>query len=183
MGDSGGSLGFGSNGVWFTIAIVVLVVVRFLARELRVRKVPLSRFFLVPIVVCLLSLWLIFIAFETAPSLLLELTIGIIAAIAVGSGVGLAIDRYTTLSLSDDRKVAFIRGSWATVGIWVAALLLRQFGHFVAEHVADTHNFGMTMVLNATLLVLVAAAIVVLRLRLFARAKSLSAAQRTAAPA
>jgi hypothetical protein len=182
MGDGGGSLGFGTSAWWFTAALLLLVVVRFLARELRLRRVPLNRFFAVPIVFGLISAWLIYLAISTAPDLTLEMLIAAAAAVAVGAGVGLAVDRYTAVALSDDGTKALIRGSRTTVAIWIGALILRWVGRWVVLHVAGTVTLGMTLVLNAALVILLGSAATVLRVLLFRRARALRL-QRSAAPA
>ena len=136
MDLSNGQLGTG--GYIFTIAMIVLVVVRFLARELRDRRLPFNRFFAIPIVFALLCAFLIFVALSAAPELTLELGIGCAAAVVVGAGIGLAVNRFTSVRISDDRKAAIVRGSRITVAIWLGALALRWVGRVIVQNM--THN-------------------------------------------
>jgi hypothetical protein len=166
----------GSTTLWFTLAIVALVVVRFLARELRDRKIPINRVWIVPGVMFLLCAYLFATTLQIESDLLLEVLIGSIAGIAVGAAVGLAVDRFTTLRLSSDGKAMIVRGSMITVGIWIGALLLRLLGRFVAAKFS-THSLGMMMVLNTSFVFVIA----IVRLRYVQRFKALQSAP--AAPA
>lgn len=172
MDLSNGQLG--SRGAIFTVALLVLIVVRFLARELRDRRLPFNRFFATPIIFAFLCAFLIYVAASAAPELSLELTIGCASAVAVGAALGLAVDRFTTVRISADRSAAIVRGSWVTVAVWLGALALRWIGRMIVENVSGV-NAGMSFMLNASLLVIVATAATVLRIRLLARAKALLA--------
>jgi hypothetical protein len=169
-----GSAQLSPGSYFFTAALLLLIVARFLARELRDRRLPFNRFFATPIVLAFPCAFLIFVAASAAPDLDLELLIGCVAALAVGAGLGLTVDRFTGLRISDDRKAAIARGSWITVGIWLGALGLRWIGRLAAQNLSGA-NMGMNLVLNASLLVLIASAAAMLRVRLLARAKAIVA--------
>jgi hypothetical protein len=160
------------SGPWIWILIIALVVGRFLARELRDRPIPLGRFFLVPSIFGALALGLVGFAVSSAPGLFVDVCAGTLAALAVGSGIGLAVDRFTGVRLNPAGTTAIVRGSWATAAIWVGALALRLVGRYIAFG-AGLRSAGTALALNAVLVVMIAAALVVLRVRLFARAKAL----------
>ena len=156
---------------WITLAVVLLVVLRFLARELRDRRMVLARIFLVPAIVGAIALYLIVLTVMQAPGLSAELAIGAVAAAIVGVGVGLAVNRFTTVRPAADPSAVIVRGSYATVAIWVAALLLRVVGRVLAE--GANLGEGAILLLNACLLVLLGVAIVTVRLQIVRRAQLL----------
>jgi hypothetical protein len=156
---------------WITLAVFLLVVVRFLARELRDRRIVLGRMFLVPAIVGAIALYLIVLTVMHAPGLAGELAIGAVAAAIVGFGVGLAVNRFTSVRPAADPSAVIVRGSYATVAIWVAALLLRLVGRVLAE--AANLGGGAILMLNACLVVLLAVAIVTVRLQIARRAQLL----------
>ncbi len=159
---------------WITLAIVVLVVLRFLARELRDRRMVLSRIFLVPALIGAIALYLIVLTVMQAPGLALELAIGSAAAALVGVGVGLAVNRFTAVRPAGDPRAVIVRGSYATVAIWVAALLLRLLGRVLAA--AAGVGEGAILLLNACLVVLLGVAVVTVRLQIVRRAQLLRSA-------
>lgn len=163
----------------FTLALVALVIIRFLLRELRDRRIPLDRIWIVPAFVTAVVALVFALTLATEAPFLPELVIGCIAGILVGAGVGIAVDSFTALRLSDDGKTLIARGSLVTVGIWVAALLLRLLGRFIAG-ASSAHSPGMIMVLNTSFAAVIAAAVVALRVRFIARVKAM---RRDAAPA
>jgi hypothetical protein len=148
---------------------------RFLLRELRDRRIPFDRFFVLPILAAALAAVLVVYAVALAPNVLLEVAAGTVAALVVGTGIGLAVDRFTSVRLGPAGSSAIVRGSWATSAIWIAALALRLVGRYIA-FAAGLHSVGITLALNAVLVVMLAAALVALRVRLFARAKALAGA-------
>ena len=160
-----------SNTPWITLALVALVVVRFLARELRERRIVLARIYVIPAIVGALGLWLVWLTLARAPNQDLNLALGSLAGIAVGCGLGLAVARYTRVR-ADAPGVVLVRGSWATVAIWVGALLLRLAGRLLV----GTANLGLTLMLNASLVVLVASALLMVRVQIVRAARALSAA-------
>jgi hypothetical protein len=161
-----------TSGLWVWLVVIALVVGRFLLRELRDRRIPFQRFFALPLVFVALAVWLVLYAVWTAPTVLVEVAAGTLAAIAVGAGLGLAVDRFTSVRLGPGGTSAIVRGSWATAAIWIVALALRVVGRFVAFG-AGLRSAQSTLALNAVLVVLLAAALIALRVRLFARAKAL----------
>jgi hypothetical protein len=164
-------LGLGT-GALVPLLVLALIVGRFLARELRDRRIPFSRFFTLPIVFAVIAAALVALAVSTAPYVSVDVAAGTVAALAVGAGIGLAVDRFTSVRLDPAGTVAIVRGSWITAAIWIGALALRLLGRYVA-YGAGLRSAGTTLALNAVLVVMLAAALLVLRRRLFLRARAL----------
>jgi hypothetical protein len=147
--------------MWLTLALVALIVVRFLVRELRVRKMALSRIFYAPAFVAIIAIWLGYLTLSTAPYLAATLAIAIVAAAIVGVPIGLAVAHFTTVQ-NGGADIAIVRGSWATVAIWLGALALRWVGRLLV----GTTNLGEQFMLNTALIVLVGVSIAVVRYRI-----------------
>jgi hypothetical protein len=158
------------------LAVGLLVVIRFLVRELRDRRIPFNRFFVFPAIFGVISVALVYFAASTAPYYVVQLAAGSFAAVVVGIGIGLAVDRFTSVRLGPSGTSAIIRGSWMTVAIWIAALALRLVGRYFIFGVGPK-ALGVTLTLNAALVLMLFAAMVVLRVRLFARAGALRGGQ------
>lgn len=164
MGDATNSA-VPSYLVWIGVAIAI--VLRFGFRELRERKIRLGRLFVVPAIVGGVAIVLIVAAATEAPQRVLELAALSVVAGVVGYGIGLAVAHYTTLRVGVEPGIVFIRGSYATLGIWIAAFALRGLARFVV----GTHDLGATAIANAALLVVLATAIAVVRYRILIEAR------------
>ena len=151
--------------IWIGVGIAVLL--RFGFRELRERKMHSGRLFIVPAIVCVIAALLVVVAGTAAPQRALELVGFCVAAGAVGSAIGLAVAHYTTLRVGEEPGVVFIRGSYATLAIWIAAFALRGLARFVV----GVHDLGTTAIANAALLVLLATALAVVRYRILIEAR------------
>lgn len=155
--------------IWVAVGIAILA--RFGLRELRDRKIRLGRLFVVPAVVGAIAALLVTSAALAAPTRVVELAGLSIVALGVGCGVGLAVARFTTLRLGPEPGTVLIRGSYATLAIWIGALALRA----LARLAVGGHDLGATAVANAALLVLLAAAIAMFRYRILIDARAASA--------
>lgn len=162
--------------LWVTLAVALLVVVRFLVRELRVRRIPLGRLFLLPGFLGLISLVLIYASVAQAPDVMQLLSISAIAAVLVGAFIGLAVARFTTVNLAPEPNVVLVRGSIATVAIWVAALLLRIVGRTLAGFEGGP---AIVLMLNTSLVIMLTTALTTVRVQILRRARS---ARATASP-
>ncbi len=156
-----------------TLLLVGAVVLRFLLRELRVRKIATSRLFVLPAIFGLLVVALVYLTLSESPDQLVPLVIGSLAAILVGIGIGLAVAHFTSVQAGPVPGIVLVRGSPTTVAIWIAALLLRLVPRLILG--ATNHTQGTTLMLNAVLLVLLAVAIFVVRVQIARRATSLEA--------
>ncbi len=156
-----------------TLLLVGAVVLRFLLRELRVRKIPLNRLFVLPLIFGLLVVLLVYATLSQSPDQLVPLLVGSLAALLAGTVIGLAVAHFTSVAAGPVPGVVLVRGSATTVAIWIAALLLRLIPRLILG--ATTHVAGTTLMLNAVLLVMLAVAIFVVRLQISRRATSLEA--------
>lgn len=164
---------------WLTLAIVAAVVVRFLVRDLRDRRMRAGPgLFVVPAFVGALALLSVGSAAVLAPSHLPELAIGSLVSAVVGAGIGLAVAHFTTVraAVGDAaRDTVVVRGSYATVAIWVAALALR----FGARYAVGVGARGEATAANASLVVMIATIVFVVRYRVLVEGRAVLAAHRT----
>ena len=149
------------------VGVALAIVARFAVRELRERRVRLARLFIVPAVAGIAALGLVYVAALAAPQDVLALALLCLAALGAGAAIGLAVARFTTVRVDPDVGTVFVRGSYATLAIWIAALALR----WVARRAVGTHDLGATTVANAALVVLLAVALGVVRYRILIEAR------------
>jgi hypothetical protein len=150
----------------FTLLLVALVVGRFLARELRVRRMVLARIWIAPAILAIAGGWIAWYSLSIAPYLAGTLAIALVAAVPVGAVIGFAVAHFTTVQ-SDGAGTAIVRGSWITVAIWLGALALRMVGRFAMRGA----HLGEQMLLNAALIAMLAVAIGVVRYRIVQAAR------------
>jgi hypothetical protein len=161
----------GQQTIWITIAVIALVLARFLFRELRVRRMKTSSIFAIPVVAGVVGAFTIYSVVVVAPAQIPPLVVGSVVAIAVGIGIGWAVAHFTTVQIAT-QGVLLVRGSWITVGIWVAALALRLFARwFVSggQSIVYTNTSsvdGPSLMLNAVLLVMLTTALTTVRFRI-----------------
>lgn len=155
MNPSGGA---GPNSTYITLAVVLVVVVRFLFRELRQRKVRLRTLWIRPGILTVFTVLLIVGAFATAGLNVGVMLISIVAGAAFGLLTGWLVVRSTTFAPAGERGAVLAKGSIVTVIVWVAAIALRLVARFVfaGSGAAPAQQFE----LNAGLLALVTAAFV-----------------------
>ena len=97
------------------------------------------------------------------------LAIGSLAGIVAGTGIGLAVAHFTSVTPGPVPGVVLVKGSATTVAIWIFALLLRLVPRLILG--ASPHTPGTFLMLNAVLLVMLAIAIFTVRLQILRRAK------------
>jgi len=161
---------------WITVGVIVLVLARFLFRELRLRRIKTASIFAVPVIVGIIGAFVVYSVVVAAPDQIAPLAIGGVVAIAVGIGIGFAVAHFTTVEVAEP-GVLLVRGSWITVGIWVGALLLRlaarwfvSGGHTIIYTDAAV-TAGPSLMLNAVLVIMLAAALTTVRVRILAVAR------------
>ncbi len=149
------------------LVIGLLVIGRFLMRELRERRFLISRIYLVPAVLGIIGIVLVVFAGMAHPDTIPVIATSCAAALALGAVIGYGVARNTTVRVTDDPTVLFARGSVATVLIWIAALAIRLVARipFLSDPSRYTH-WGEA--LNAALLILLASALFFVRYRLLA---------------
>jgi hypothetical protein len=152
-----GSTGMTSTLV--TLAIVALVVVRFLFRELRQRKITVGRLWIRPIILGVFTLALVAGAFAVPGVNLGVMLLSIVVGSALGIVTGMLVARSTTFAPANQRGAVLAKGNATTVIVWVAAIVLRLVARFAfaGAGAGPAQQFE----LNAGLLALVTAAFVV----------------------
>ncbi len=151
------------------VIIIALVVARFLIRELRERKLRLRSLFVLPAIMGAIGVLLVVVA-ALRMQMLPVLAVAVLAALIVGSVIGMAVGRFTTLRLGPPGFV-FVRGSAATVAIWLAALALRA----AARLAVGSHDVDTLTIANAALVVMLATALGVVRYRVLIDARTSAA--------
>ena len=129
---------------------------------------------MLPLIFGLLVLVLFYATLSQSPDQLVPLVVGSLAAVVVGTGIGLAVAHFTSVEAGPVRGIVLVRGSATTVAIWIAALLLRLVPRLILS--ASSHTTGTSLMLNAVLLVMLAVAVFVVRLQVLRRARPLEAA-------
>jgi hypothetical protein len=168
----------GQQTLWITLAVLALVLARFLFRELRLRRIKTSSIYSIPVVIGIIAAFLVYSVVAAAPDQITALVSGGIIAIGVGIGIGLAVAHFTTVRVAEP-GVLLVRGSWITVGIWVGALALRWIARwFVAGgstviYTSASSTAGPSLMLNAVLVIMVAAALTTVRFRMLAVSRAL----------
>jgi drug/metabolite transporter (DMT)-like permease len=149
------------------LVVGALVIGRFLMRELRERRFLISRIYLVPAVLGVVGIVFVVLAGIAHPDTTPVIAVACVAALVLGAVIGYGVARNTTVRVTDDPTVLYVRGSAATVAIWLAALALRLVARipFLSDPSRYTH-WGEA--LNAALLILLASALFFVRYRLLA---------------
>jgi hypothetical protein len=151
----------------FYLAILVLVVGRFLLRELRERKLKLNQLFVLPGILGLLALFLTVSTAGLFPQTRVLMAGETLITLGAGLGVGLAVAHFTKVRLGDSPGSVLVLGNGKTVAIWLAALALRWAVRFAVP----SSDVISTQSANVALVVMVAAALFMLRYRILTEAK------------
>jgi len=154
------------NGNLLTLAIVAIVVVRFLMRELRTRVVRASSLWIRPGILVLLTAFVAFTSFSLPSSDTALTVLALCGGAVAGAITGALVVRSTSFAPANEPAAVRARGSFATVAIWLIALLLRFAVRYVLSP-ADPHSAAgqaQFFALNSGLVALVAAAFVVVAL-------------------
>ena len=155
-----GSAG-GMSPALISLAVGLVVIVRFLFRELRERTVKVRTLWIRPGIIALLTVGFAVAAFarpSVNPGLFVLM---LLAGAAVGVLTGVLVLGSTTFAPAGIAGAVRVRGSVVTVIVWIAALSLRLAARFVGGAGADlTTQYE----LNAGLLALLAGAFIVVAL-------------------
>lgn len=157
----------GSSPTLLYAIVGVAIVLRFAFRELRDRRMRLGRLFVVPVVFGVLALFLVGTAIALEPQAGLHLLLAIVVALAFGFAIGSAVGHFTTLRLDERPNYVVVRGSVATVAIWLGAVALR----LAVRLAVPPRDVADTLIANAALIVMLALALFFVRYRIFILAK------------
>jgi hypothetical protein len=153
------------------IIVAILVVGRFLMRELRERRYPIDRIYVLPGVVGAIALVLVALSWANEPEARGLLALSCVAGLLLGGAIGYGVAHFTTVRVTADPKVIFSRGSYATVAIWVVAFALRFIARVGASGGQLTRPTHEALAFNAALVLLLASALFFVRYRLLVAAK------------
>ncbi len=160
------------SNVGIGVLVAVLVIGRFLLRELRERRYAIGRIYVLPGVVGAIALALIVTSCVYEPAALGVLAISCVAALILGGAIGYGVAHFTKVRVTADPSVLYSRGSYVTVAIWVVAFALRflaRVGASGGHLMQPTHE---ALAFNAALVLLLASALFFVRYRLLVAAKS-----------
>jgi sugar phosphate permease len=147
------------NTTWITLVVVALVVVRFLFRELRARKIRVRTLWIRPGILAVITLVLIGFGFAIPRVSMGVVALSVVVGAVFGIGVGVLVARMTTFAPAGERGAVIAHGSMKTVIVWVAAIVLRLLARFAFAGAGATP--AEQYELNAGLLALVTAAFIV----------------------
>ena len=147
---------------WITLALVLLVVVRFLFRELRQRKIRLRTVWIRPAILGVLTAVLVAAAFAVPGTNVGVLAVSLVVGAVLGIVTGTLVVGSTTFAPAGERGAVLAKGGTVTVIVWVVAIALRFVARlaFAGTGASPAAQFE----LNAGLLALVTAAFVVVAL-------------------
>ena len=153
----------GMNSNLITLAFALVVIVRFLFRELRERKIRVRSLWIRPGILGVLMVLLLAGGFAiphvSKPLMLLSALIGAVVGVVTGA----LVVRSTTFAPAGERGAVLAKGSIVTVIIWVAAIVLRLAARYAfAGAGADA---ATQYELNAGLVALITAAFVVVAMQ------------------
>jgi len=154
MNGSGGSM----NTAWIALAVGLLVVVRFLFRELRERTVKVRTLWIRPGIIVLATIGFAAAALARPGVNSAQLIVMLLVGAALGVLTGVLVVRSTTFAPAGMPGAVRVRGSIATVVVWVAAIALRLAARFVVG--GSGADLTTQFELNAGLLALLAGAFV-----------------------
>ena len=153
----------------YYLAFILFVVGRFLLRELRERKLVLSRIFILPGVLACVALFLIVVTVATFPATAFLMAGETLITLGVGLAIGLAVEHFTKVRLGETSGTVYVLGSGITVSIWIGALALR----WLARLALPPNDLIATESANVALVVMVTAALAMVRYRVVVDAKML----------
>jgi len=154
------------------LLVAAFVVFRFAVRELKPRVIKARSLWVRPIVLVVLTAWLVWTTATVDPAGIAELIGAVLAGAVAGAIVGSLIVRYTTISPATVPNAIVATGSRTTFAIWIVAFVLRFVARYVAPHGADVRT---QLPMNTGTVTLVAAAFIVIAIA-FQRAIRTSAA-------
>ena len=108
-----------------TIALILVVVARFLARELKARTARVTTLWIRPAFLIALTGLMSWLALSRGAGSAVELGASLAFGALLGVVVGVLVTGSTRIEASGRPGLVTLRGSWVTVAIWIAALMVR----------------------------------------------------------
>jgi hypothetical protein len=151
--------GQGANSNLIALVIGAVVVVRFLFRELRERKIRLRTLWLRPGIVAIVTAALVIFGVIDPRTDRAILALACIGGAVLGVVAGLLVVGATTFRPADEWGAVLAHGSVTSVIVWIVALVLRYAARFAFA--GSGASAAAQVELNAGLLALLTAAFVV----------------------
>jgi len=142
--------------------LVSLLVVALIARrELRTSTVVAGRLWIRPAIVVIVTACLVVLAVTEAPDHVPMLLAWMAGGIALGVAAGFAILRLTAIRPAEKPNALIVKGSLATIAVWIVVLLIRVGARFLFGGTNPISNIdasvGTVAVVAAALVVLASA--------------------------
>jgi hypothetical protein len=110
---------------WLQLLPLLIVVVILAIRLIRPQRISVTRMWITPIVLCVLTGWAIYGNQMLNPAPPLEITLGLIVGAVVGTPFGILRGMHTDVRPTDRRGVMYLGSSWMTLVIFAGAFALR----------------------------------------------------------
>jgi len=158
------------------LLVAAFVVFRFAVRELKPRIIKRGTLWIRPVILVVLTVWLIWTSATVDPAGTGELVAAVLTGAVAGAITGALIVRYTTISPAVPNAIV-ASGSRVTFAIWIVAFVLRFVARYVAPHGADPRT---QLPMNSGTVTLVAVAFIVIAVAFH---RAIAATARAAATA
>ena len=117
-----------SSGVapgWVQLVPLLIIVGILAIRLIRPQRISVTRMWITPIVLCVLTGWVIYANAMLNPAPPLEIALGLIVGAVAGIPFGILRGMHTEVRPTDRRGVMYLGSSWVTLVIFAAAFALR----------------------------------------------------------
>jgi len=152
-----------------TLVIIIVVIARFLFRELRARTVRVSTLWIRPAFLGAMTALVIWATLQSPRPSGGPIVPWLLGGTVVGIVVGYFVALSTRVEATGRAGVVRLRGSWVTVAIWLGAVALR----FLVRFAVGGSLYSTSPAVTGGTVILVAAAFAVFALLIAQRVKAL----------
>jgi hypothetical protein len=110
---------------WARLLPLIIVVVILAVRFLRPQRISITRMWIAPIVLCGLTVWVIYVNQKLNPAPPLEIILGLVVGGLAGIPFGFLRGMHTDVRPTERPGVMYLGASWATLAIFVLAFGIR----------------------------------------------------------
>jgi hypothetical protein len=111
--------------VWAQLLPLLLVVALLAVRLLRPQKISITRMWVAPLILCVLTAWVIYTNNTLNPAPPLEIAAGLVLGAIAGLPFGILRGIHTDVRPTDRPGVMYLGSSWVTLAIFLGAFVLR----------------------------------------------------------
>lgn len=119
---------------WVQFLPLIIVVALLLVRFIRPQRISVTRMWIQPIILVVLTAWVIYANEYLNPAPGWEIAVGLIAGAIVGIPFGILRGWHTDVRPTDKRGVMYLGSSWITIVIFIAAFGLRSVVRMAMPH-------------------------------------------------